>query len=222
MRKPSFESFRACITARSRRNQAAEARSTPRLEPLEARVVMSTFQVNTTLDTVAVNLSTGKDATGHISLRSAIMAADAQGGSNTIILPQRHLHADDRRRQRGRERHRRPRHHPQSHHQGRRFAPAPSSTATTWIGSSRSCRAGRASPASPSSTGRPASGGGLLNSGGQVTLSSVVVTGTAPSARTEQPAQPAAASHGGNGGNGGNGGDGTAGLGAGSSTRPGR
>ena len=47
---------------------------------------MSTFQVNTTLDTVAVDLHTGKDATGHISLRSAIMAADARGGSNTIKL----------------------------------------------------------------------------------------------------------------------------------------
>ena len=47
---------------------------------------MSTFRVNTTLDTVAVNLRRGKDATGHISLRSAIMAADARGGSNTIIL----------------------------------------------------------------------------------------------------------------------------------------
>ena len=58
----------------------------PRLEPLEGRIVLSTFQVNTTLDTVAVDLRTGKDATGHISLRSAIMAADAKGGSNTISL----------------------------------------------------------------------------------------------------------------------------------------
>ena len=62
-------------------------RSCPRLEQLEGRIVMSTFRVNTTLDTVAVNLRTGKDATGHISLRSAIMAADARGGSNTINLP---------------------------------------------------------------------------------------------------------------------------------------
>ena len=59
----------------------------PGLEMLEHRVVLSTFRVNTTLDTVAVNLKTGKDATGHISLRSAIMAADAKGGSNKIILP---------------------------------------------------------------------------------------------------------------------------------------
>ena len=48
--------------------------------------MMSTFQVNTTLDTVAVDLRTGKDATGHVSLRSAIMAANAHGGSNTIKL----------------------------------------------------------------------------------------------------------------------------------------
>jgi hypothetical protein len=59
----------------------------PRLELLEHRVMLSTFRVNTTLDTVAVNLQTGKDTTGHISLRSAIMAADARGGSNRIIVP---------------------------------------------------------------------------------------------------------------------------------------
>ena len=64
----------------------SRVRSCPRLETLESRIVMSTFRVNTTLDTVAVNLRTGKDASGHISLRSAIMAADARGGSNTIIL----------------------------------------------------------------------------------------------------------------------------------------
>ena len=50
-------------------------------------MVLSTFRVNTTLDTVAVNFKTGKDASGHISLRSAIMAADAKGGSNKIIVP---------------------------------------------------------------------------------------------------------------------------------------
>ena len=43
--------------------------------------------MSTTLDTVAVNLKNGKDSTGHISLRSAIMAADTQKGSNTIIVP---------------------------------------------------------------------------------------------------------------------------------------
>ncbi len=59
----------------------------PRLECLEDRVVLSTFRVNTTLDTVAVNLNNGKDAAGHVSLRSAIMAADAKGGKNTIVLP---------------------------------------------------------------------------------------------------------------------------------------
>ncbi len=50
-------------------------------------MVLSTFNVNTTLDTAAVNLQTSQDASGHISLRSAIMAADASSGSNTIILP---------------------------------------------------------------------------------------------------------------------------------------
>jgi hypothetical protein len=62
-------------------------RSCPSLEALEQRLQLSTFKVNTTLDTLAVNLHTGKDASGHISLRSAIMAADAHGGSSTIIVP---------------------------------------------------------------------------------------------------------------------------------------
>src|SRR5271168_3831012 len=59
----------------------------PRLEGLEDRVLLSTFKVNTTLDTVAVNLKTGKDASGHISLRSAIQAANAKSNSDTIIVP---------------------------------------------------------------------------------------------------------------------------------------
>ena len=37
--------------------------------------------------TVAVNLKKGKDATGHVSLRSAIQAADVKGGSHKILLP---------------------------------------------------------------------------------------------------------------------------------------
>ncbi len=59
----------------------------PILEGLDDRVLLSTFKVNTTLDTVAVNLKTGKDATGHISLRSAIQAANAKPNSDTIIVP---------------------------------------------------------------------------------------------------------------------------------------
>src|SRR5262249_13404074 len=59
----------------------------PGLQGVDNRVVPSTFRVNTTLDTVAVDLNSGKDATGHISLRSAVQAANEHGGSNTIILP---------------------------------------------------------------------------------------------------------------------------------------
>ena len=59
----------------------------PGLEGLEGRVTPTTFHVNTVLDTVAANLKTGQDSSGHISLRSAIMAADAHGGSNKIIVP---------------------------------------------------------------------------------------------------------------------------------------
>ena len=72
----------------SMRNRKARRRGLrPGLEGLEGRVRLSTFNVNTTLDSVATNLKTGKDASGHISLRSAIMAADAQGGTNKIIVP---------------------------------------------------------------------------------------------------------------------------------------
>ncbi len=71
--------------------RARAARRGRRLCPfgngLEQRLVLSTFQVNSLLDTVAVNLKSGKDSSGHITLRSAIMAADAKGGSNTIKLP---------------------------------------------------------------------------------------------------------------------------------------
>ena len=62
-------------------------RSLPGLEALERRETPSTFHVNSLLDTVAVNLKTGKDASGHISLRSAIQAADAKPNADTIILP---------------------------------------------------------------------------------------------------------------------------------------
>src|SRR5580698_385454 len=75
---------------RINRQQRGKRRSTglrPWLDGLEARVLLSTFKVNTTLDTAAVNLKTGKDATGHISLRSAIQAANVKPNSDTIIVP---------------------------------------------------------------------------------------------------------------------------------------
>ena len=84
---PSRECLMIGSTTRQQTGKRHARRIQPRLEGLEDRVVLSTFRVNTTLDTVAVNLQNGKDATGHISLRSAIQAADARGGSNTIILP---------------------------------------------------------------------------------------------------------------------------------------
>ena len=71
--------------ARSSVAKRTTARIQPTIEGLEGRVVLSTFKVNTTLDTVAVNLNNGKDANGNISLRSAIQAANARAGSDTII-----------------------------------------------------------------------------------------------------------------------------------------
>ena len=75
------------LSFRKRNDRARVRRLRPGLEGLEGRVTPSTFHVNTLLDTVAVNLKTGTDASGHVSLRSAIMAADANRGSNKIILP---------------------------------------------------------------------------------------------------------------------------------------
>ena len=78
------------IYRRNRATASAKCRTTrtnPSLEALEHRLQLSTFRVNTVLDTVAVNLHNGKDSSGHVSLRSAIMAADAHGGSNTIVVP---------------------------------------------------------------------------------------------------------------------------------------
>ncbi len=69
------------------RNDRRKANRWIELELLESRVALSTFRVNTLLDTVAVNLKTGQDASGHISLRSAIMAANAKPDPDTIILP---------------------------------------------------------------------------------------------------------------------------------------
>jgi hypothetical protein len=62
-------------------------RSQPRLEGLEDRVAPATFNVNTLLDTVAVNAKSSTDASGHISVRSAIMAANAKPNADTIKLP---------------------------------------------------------------------------------------------------------------------------------------
>ncbi len=75
------------VPAHQKNAKRSAFRIHPRLEGLEDRTLLSTFKVNTTLDTVAANLKNGKDASGHISLRSAIMAADAHGGENTIVLP---------------------------------------------------------------------------------------------------------------------------------------
>src|SRR5205809_1367898 len=73
----------------SRRSGRRRRESTlrPLVEVLETRLAPAAFTVNTTMDTVAANLTTGQDLTGNVSLRSAIMAANHLGGSNTITLP---------------------------------------------------------------------------------------------------------------------------------------
>jgi hypothetical protein len=184
------------------------------LEQLEGRIVMSTFRVNTTLDTVAVNLRSGKDATGHISLRSAIMATDSRGGSNTIVLGSGTFTLT--------------------------IAGANEDASATGdldltsnltfkgAGSGRTIidgnnldrviqvLQGRTSISGVTiRNGLASSGGGLLNSGGQVTVSSVVVTGNRAIGSAGANGAAGSGSHGGNPENGGNGGDGAAGLGGG-------
>jgi hypothetical protein len=56
-------------------------------EHLESRELLATFRVNSIIDSVATNLRTGKDATGLISLRSALMAAESTAAADTILLP---------------------------------------------------------------------------------------------------------------------------------------
>ena len=59
----------------------------PRVELLESRLTPSTFIVSTFFDTVSANPSAGPvDANGDVSLRSAIQAANAAPGNDTIIL----------------------------------------------------------------------------------------------------------------------------------------
>src|SRR5215470_10006274 len=77
---------RSTAMARSRL-RFRKTRWRPGLELLEGRRTPAVFTVNTTLDTVAANLTTGTDAQGHVSLRSAIMAANARPGADTINLP---------------------------------------------------------------------------------------------------------------------------------------
>jgi hypothetical protein len=72
--------------AGSKRQTKPRRRVVPQLESLEDRTAPAVFTVNTIADTHAANLITGQDAQGHISLRSAIEAANHLGGANTINL----------------------------------------------------------------------------------------------------------------------------------------
>jgi hypothetical protein len=64
-----------------------KARIRLNLEALEARTTPTVFTVNSFADTVAVNFTTGQDANGQVSLRSAVQAAVQTGGNETILLP---------------------------------------------------------------------------------------------------------------------------------------
>jgi uncharacterized repeat protein (TIGR01451 family) len=80
------------VCSMQRRNERGRIRRRshffrPSLLVLEDRLAPAAFTVNTFSDTHAVNLLSGADKTGHVSLRSAIEAADHLGGGNSIRLP---------------------------------------------------------------------------------------------------------------------------------------
>jgi hypothetical protein len=208
-----FRSSRSTRVAKKNEYRWRWLRSCLCLERLEARIAMSTFQVNTTLDTVAVDLRTGRDATGHVSLRSAIMAADAKGGSSAIKLPTGTFQltiagANEDASKTG-------------------DLDITSNLTITGAGAGKTTIDGnnldrvfqvlRGKVSISGVTiehGLADEGGGLLNSGGQVSLSSVVVT--VNHARGADGANGSAGIDGGQqGGPGGSGGDGTIGLGGG-------
>jgi hypothetical protein len=58
----------------------------PAVEQLESRLAPAVYHVDTFQDTPAANLATGQDAAGHVSLRSALAAADAKPQSDVVVL----------------------------------------------------------------------------------------------------------------------------------------
>src|SRR5713226_1217953 len=88
-----LNSWRRRFLRESKRNRQSKRplsrpqRFQPALEFLEDRLAPAVFNVNTTADTVAANLNTGQDNTGHVSLRAAVQAANHLGGTNSINLP---------------------------------------------------------------------------------------------------------------------------------------
>jgi hypothetical protein len=74
----------ACVTHSRKRRLPSRSAFRPRVEVLEDRTAPAVFTVNTVADTPAVALVTGQDSAGNISLRSAIQAANATAGADTI------------------------------------------------------------------------------------------------------------------------------------------
>jgi hypothetical protein len=56
------------------------------LEQLEHRLAPAVYHVNTFQDTPAANVNTGQDLSGHVSLRSALAAANGNPHSDVILL----------------------------------------------------------------------------------------------------------------------------------------
>ena len=91
-----LDAFGRTLRTRSRRHsrtrRTADSRpvhSAAAVEILEDRTLLALFLVNTTADTVDANPGDGSafDANNRISLRSAIMEANALAGADSIILP---------------------------------------------------------------------------------------------------------------------------------------
>jgi hypothetical protein len=74
----------ARLTATRARRASHRPAFRPCVEGLEDRTAPAVFTVNTTADTPAVDLVTGQDSAGNISLRSAIQAANATSSPDEI------------------------------------------------------------------------------------------------------------------------------------------
>ena len=70
----------------TRQGKPAARPRRPILEQLESRLAPAVYHVNTFQDTPLVNSATAQDASGHVSLRSAVIAANTTQQDDTIIL----------------------------------------------------------------------------------------------------------------------------------------
>ena len=149
--------------------------SFPRLEHLEPRIALSTFGVNTTLDAVAANLKNGQYATGQISLARPSWPPTPAAGTTRSSSPP----APSPSRSPAPARTKTPPATSTSTPTSRSRARAPGNTIIDGDNLDRALEIHQGTVKISALTirhGFAPTGGGILNDGGRVSLSSVVVT----------------------------------------------